>query len=103
MSAKSSKDEDRGIVIFLAVAAFVASIVYSPQRIRSDAYDPLPGNPYSHVVPAVDRVEYAFIWNPPENSSLDFGRLAVTWAVIAVVATAIVYTINRSKNYPPGG
>ena len=96
MSAKRSKDEDRGLVVFLAVAAFVASIIYSPHNIK---FDPLPGNPYSQ---SVDRTEYAVIWNPPEHSSLDLVRLAVTWAAIAVVATAIIYTINKSKNYPGG-
>jgi len=90
---KSTKRQREAVVVALGAILVVASIVYSPQRIKSEGYDPLPGNPYSQFVPAVERVEYALIWQAPEHSSLDLGRLAVTWVGIAVVVAASVYGV----------
>ena len=82
-------------LISVALALFVASVIYSPQRIHTEGYNPLPSNPYSTFVPAVDRVQYAWIWDAPENSSLEFGRLAVTWLAIAAVGAGALY-VNQN-------
>src|SRR5262245_36821684 len=38
-----------------------------------------------------DYVKYDLIWDAPANSSLDFGRLAVTWIGILAVAGVALY------------
>lgn len=86
---------DENYSVFLIVAAFAVSIICSPHRI---SYVEERASPFQPVVERtqVDRVEYAVIWDPPEHSSLDFGRLAVTWLGIAVVGAGWLY-INRAS------
>lgn len=47
-------------------------------------------------------IEYDFIWKALRNSSLDFGRLAVTWIGIAVVAGLLLYLndVPRDTTFP---
>ena len=45
----------------------------------------------------IDRVEYALIWAAPDHSSLEFGRLAVTWMGIVALGAAALY-VNQNCN-----
>jgi hypothetical protein len=38
-------------------------------------------------------VQYALIWDSPSNATLDFSRLAITWAGIAI-AGAVFFVVN---------
>ena len=100
----------RNWIIVLAVGAFVTSIVYSPHRIMY--VEEKVDRPYYNILgagspptPSVtriqhDRVEYALMWEAPANSSLEFGRLVVTWLAISAVGAVLLYINHNSKDRP---
>lgn len=100
---KAVQENARGILI-VATVAFLGSILYSPYRLRyvteqADHFPLFPreGGTSSVVVRTeYDRVEYAFFFDAPaQHSSLEFGRLGVTWAAIAAI-TALALYLNWS-------
>jgi len=57
------------------------------------------GFPPAPVVTTEESISYDFIWDAPRNSAIDFGRLAVTWLAIGVVAGVALY-LNRVSKAP---
>lgn len=98
----TKQDRQKWIIIF-AVGLFVASIVYSPQRITVEKVDsPFRfGNAPAPTEAKFSYIEYDFIWEARRNSSLDFGRLAVTWLAIGAVAGLALYLNRLSRDTTP--
>jgi hypothetical protein len=94
------KQERKNQIIVGIMALFVASITYCPHHVKystgggSSSYGYGVSSTYSTT--EIDRVQYAWIWDAPESSSLEFGRLAVTWMAIAVVGAGALY-LNRNS------
>jgi hypothetical protein len=90
-STKASRHHSIVIGFFLLI---VASIAYSPHRVTKANY-------YSGGTFDVDYIVYAFIWKPPEHSSVDFTRLLLTWVGIAALTGVALYINSQSKDSTP--
>jgi hypothetical protein len=80
-------------ITVVALALVVASILYSPHHMH---YNPEAAHD-QYYAEAMDRVEYVFLWNAPDHSLLDLGRLTITWLGIAVVGGLALYVNETSK------
>jgi hypothetical protein len=101
--SNSTKHDRQKFIIFVLACLITASIVYCPNRVTrwlgpnplySDMYNSA-GVRTNHGMVDTDHIEYAFIWNTPAFSSIDFGRLALTWLGILLVTSLSLFMNYR--------
>jgi hypothetical protein len=103
-----SNREGQNWVVVVSVALLIASIVYCPQHIKfstgggSSSFSNSAGMT-SSTTPATetDHIQYGWIWEAPEHSSLEFGRLVATWLAIGAVAAGGLF-LNRTPREQRG-
>jgi hypothetical protein len=82
MAKKEAGSGGAWAIVFLAVLAIAAAVIYGPYQAKQPSANG-------------DRVVYKPIWERPEKTSLDVERLALTCLAIVAVAEALILLFRR--------